>query len=100
MRIDILGWQSTGLRCPDMEINLISGENVPQISLIQMPNGTAKTTTLTMIRAAMNGDAEKWNHDEVMSFRRVGETNSDGCFILKLSIDRKPLTFELNFIYK
>ncbi|GAB4527085.1 MAG: hypothetical protein Tsb0014_07610 [Pleurocapsa sp.] len=97
MRIDILGWQSSGLRCPNMEINLISGDNLPQISLIQMPNGTAKTTTLTMIRAAMNGDAEKWNHDEVMSFRRVGETNSDGCFILKLSIDRKPLTFELNF---
>ncbi|MCC0179236.1 hypothetical protein I4641_19930 [Waterburya agarophytonicola K14] len=35
MRIHILGWQSTGLRCPDMEINLISENNVPQISLIQ-----------------------------------------------------------------
>ena len=97
MRIDILGWQSTGLRCPDMEINLMSGDSLPDVSLIQMPNGTAKTTTLTMIRAAMNGDAETWNHDEVMSFRRIGKTNSEGYFILKLSIDRKPLTFELNF---
>lgn len=97
MRIDILGWQSKGLRCPDMKIDLMSENNVAQVSLIQMPNGTAKTTTLTMIRAAMNGDAEKWSHDEVISFRRVGETNSEGYFILKLSIERKSLTFELDF---
>lgn len=97
MKIELIGWRSEGLRCPDMKIDLMLDANPAHISLIQMPNGTAKTTTLTLIRAAMNGEASKWNSEKVMSFRRVGESHSEGIFILHLKIDERPLTFELTF---
>ena len=81
MKIKIIGWETEGLRCPDMKINLLFGVNPAHISLIQMPNGTAKTTTLNLIRAAMNGEADKWNVEKVISFRRVNKFNSGGTFI-------------------
>jgi DNA sulfur modification protein DndD len=60
MKIELAGWSSEGLRCPDVEIELMTGDRIAPVSLIQMPNGTGKTTTLTMIRAAMNGEAQGW----------------------------------------
>ncbi|MGD1804195.1 hypothetical protein ACP6PL_01965 [Dapis sp. BLCC M126] len=59
MKIKVFLLKTEGLRCPDMKINLLSGVNPAHVSLIQMPNGTAKTTTLSLIRAAMNGEANK-----------------------------------------
>ncbi|MDJ0557211.1 MAG: hypothetical protein QNJ68_22755 [Microcoleaceae cyanobacterium MO_207.B10] len=64
-----------------MNINLLSGVKTAHVSLIQMPNGTAKTTTLNLIRAAMNGEANKWNAEKVKSFRRVNQFNSRGTFL-------------------
>ncbi len=95
MRIELIGWSSQGLRCPDIDINLINGTNPAHVTLIQMPNGTGKTTTLKMIRAAMNGEAKRWTSTEIQNLRRPGENNSEGKFILNLRIDGRPLTFEL-----
>ncbi|MDJ0557210.1 MAG: hypothetical protein QNJ68_22750 [Microcoleaceae cyanobacterium MO_207.B10] len=82
MKIEIIGWKTKGLRCPDdMNINLLSGVNPARVYLIQMPNGTAKTTTLNLIRAAMNGEANKWDAEKVISFRRVNQFNSRGTFL-------------------
>ncbi|MGD1711907.1 hypothetical protein [Dapis sp. BLCC M172] len=100
MKIEIIGWKTEGLRCPDMEINLLSGVNPVHVSLIQMPNGTAKTTTLSLIRAAMNGEADKWGAEKVKSFRRVNKFNSEGKFTLDLRVDEKRLTFELDFDFE
>ncbi len=100
MKIEIIGWKTEGLRCPDMDINLLFGVNPAHVSLIQMPNGTAKTTTLSLIRAAMNGEADKWNAEKVKSFRRVNKFNSRGTFVLNLRFDEKPLTFELTFNFE
>ena len=49
------GWSSQGLRCPDHSIELSLNQLPRQVSLIQMPNGTGKTTSLTMLRAALSG---------------------------------------------
>ncbi|MDY6804953.1 MAG: hypothetical protein SXA11_14255 [Cyanobacteriota bacterium] len=94
-KIEILGWESQGLRCPDVEIDLKINDEIAPVVLIQMPNGTGKTTTLTMIRAAMNGEARNWSADKIRSFRRPGESRSEGFFTLHLWVDRRPLTFEL-----
>ena len=41
----ILGWTAEGLRCPDHEVNCCDADGNPfAVSLIQMPNGTGKTT--------------------------------------------------------
>jgi DNA sulfur modification protein DndD len=95
MKIELAGWSSEGLRCPDVEIELMTGDKIAPVSLIQMPNGTGKTTTLTMIRAAMNGEAQGWTSARIKSLRRPGESHSEGKFILNLRVDDQPLTFEL-----
>jgi ABC-type branched-subunit amino acid transport system ATPase component len=46
MKIELFGWSSRGLRCPDVDVELTLHGKVAPVSLIQMPNGTGKTTTL------------------------------------------------------
>ncbi|MBD8566226.1 AAA family ATPase [Oxalobacteraceae sp. CFBP 8763] len=97
MKLTLLGWESTGLRCPDMIIDLTNKGKVPKVSLVQMPNGTGKTTTLDLIMAALTGKADEWPSSKIRKFRRAGETNDSGKFVLRLIIDEDPLTFELAF---
>ncbi|MFS0518521.1 hypothetical protein ACEYW6_28030 [Nostoc sp. UIC 10607] len=97
MKLELVGWSSRGLRCPDVDIDLMFDNNPARVTLIQMPNGTGKTTTLKLIRAAMNGEASTWTLEDIKSLRRPSETNSEGNFILKLRVDGRPLTFELVF---
>ena len=70
-----------------MEINLLSGVNPAHVSLIQMPNGTAKTTTLNLIRAAMSGE-------KVRSFCMVNKFHSRGTFVENLRVDDQGVTIE------
>lgn len=100
MRIELAGWGSEGLRCPDVEIRLMIDDRIAPVSLIQMPNGTGKTTTLTMIRAAMSGEAQGWTAGKIKSLRRPGESHSEGRFILDLRVDDQPLTFELTLNFE
>jgi len=101
MKIDVIGWETSGLRCPDMTVDITQEGTAPShVALLQMPNGTGKTTTLNMMRAAMNGEAESWNADKIKAFRRPGEEISEGRFILKLRVDERPLTFELTLDYE
>lgn len=59
-QVRLLGWKASGLRCPDHEIVLTRADGKPHhVSLIQMPNGTGKTTTLELLRAAFSGP-EAW----------------------------------------
>ncbi|OZH52556.1 hypothetical protein AFK68_23575 [Hydrocoleum sp. CS-953] len=59
MKIEIIGLETDGLRFRDMNINFFYGVNPAHVSMIQVPNGTAKTTTLNLIRAAINSEANK-----------------------------------------
>jgi uncharacterized coiled-coil DUF342 family protein len=97
--IKILGWSAKGLRCPNHDISFMNGENsVHKISLLQMPNGTGKTTTLKLLRAALAGP-EIWSgkHDKVIQFRK-NKLVSEGVFELRLLYNgNKRLTIELNF---
>lgn len=97
MKLTLLGWESTGLRCPDFAIDISKQGVAPRISLVQMPNGTGKTTTLDLIKASLTGRALDWSSDDVRRLRRPGSTNDSGKFVLKLLADNDPLTFELSF---
>jgi len=100
MKIELKGWESKGLRCPDVAIDLLMNGSIAPIALIQMPNGTGKTTTLNMLRASMSGEAEKWDNQEIMRYRRPGEENEKGIFSVHLLVDNKPLTFELTLNFE
>lgn len=96
--IRILGWKAVGLRCPDHEINCCNKKGDPaQITLIQMPNGTGKTTTLTLLRAALSGAAENWNRSQVEGLRKKNRDSNEGLFELWLTFNNKRLTIILEF---
>ncbi len=101
MRINISGWSSRGLRCPDVDIDLRETDGTPfHAVFLQMPNGTGKTTTLELLKATLSGEAVDWDDVKVRSFRRRGATNMTGHFKVKLLVDGKPLTFELELEYE
>ena len=98
----ILGWKSVGLRCPDHEIDFCSGRDQPfPISLIQMPNGTGKTTTLELLRAALSGSLDEIQDSaSVKEFRKPGAENERGEFMLRLEHDKRRLTVLLEFDFE
>ena len=95
----ILGWKAEGLRCPDHEIDFLEGRDRPfGVSLIQMPNGTGKTTTLELLRAALSGNLEgREESADVGRFRKKDSASDHGTFEVRLQLDDKPLTVTLEF---
>lgn len=100
MKIELAGWESQGLRCPDVSVNLNNSGKIPPVTLIQMPNGTGKTTTLNMLRASMSGEADRWGHTRIRSYRRPGAENETGQFVVHLLIDDRLLAFELTLNFE
>ena len=99
--IRIAGWESRGLRCPDHRISLemnSGGETYP-VSLIQMPNGTGKTTTLRLLRAALSGargDAG-FGREDVTALRKQERGREKGSFQVRLVVDDRTVTITLEF---
>lgn len=99
MKIELRGWSSEGLRCPDTVVDLTIRGSVAPVSLIQMPNGTGKTTTLRLLKAALDGEASQWEPDHVRSFQRPTDKGNSGSFKVDLLVDDRPVTFELILDY-
>ena len=95
-QVRLLGWKASGLRCPDHEINLARDDGKPHhISLIQMPNGTGKTTTLELLRAALSGP-EAWDDPaSIAEFAPRGANGGKGEFIVRLMVDTSRFTIEM-----
>lgn len=96
MTIDIklVGWEISGCRCPDHEISLLDEQERPYpVSLIQMPNGTGKTTTLELLRLALSGAAMHKPISEIKKYaKRAGET-TQGRIKVVLSVNGDRVTF-------
>lgn len=100
MQIRLVGWESRGFRCPDIEVDLREGGRVPKVSLVQMPNGTGKTTTLNLLRAALTGHASSWEPERIRKYRKQGSSASRGEFKAVLLVDGNEVTIELLFDYE
>ena len=99
----ILGWKAEGLRCPDHEIDCCDSKGIPlPITLIQMPNGTGKTTTLDLLRAALSGAAREgaWSSARVMEFQKRDNPSSIGTFELRLLLDKRRVTIIMEFDFE
>lgn len=98
----VLGWKSEGLRCPDHELSFQVDDHgtVHPITLIQMPNGTGKTTTLQLLRAALSGEADegRWTPQRVRTYRKSA-TTVKGIFrvFLHCSVGRVTISMEFDF---
>ncbi|MDP2398360.1 MAG: AAA family ATPase [Burkholderiales bacterium] len=69
------------------------------VTLVQMPNGTGKTTTLKLLRAALSGPGYRsgWSEEEVAEFRKRSPRSDSGRFELRLLLNDKRVTIILNF---
>ena len=100
--LSVAGWKVTGLRCPDHEITLIEENKPCAVTLIQRPNGTGKTTTLNLIRAALAGQPldSSWSRERLLEFRKKDSENKYGTFKLSLLFNNKRLTIEMTFDFE
>jgi DNA sulfur modification protein DndD len=97
MKINLLQFESRGLRSPDFLYNF-EQNGKKRIHLLQMPNGTAKTTTLELFRACF---AEKrWTRNEVSKFRRRGEVNKNGYFKIQIKFGVDIYWVQIDFDFE
>lgn len=98
--MQVLGWHARGLRCPDHEVDCSDTDETPlPVILIQMPNGTGKTTTLSLLRAALSGSADKhaWPRSRVLTYQKRDHPDSEGLFELRLLLNGQRVTIILEF---
>ncbi|MGD2183295.1 hypothetical protein [Lusitaniella coriacea] len=102
LQLSLLRWSSKGLRCPNHTVSLRqdNGADPYSVTLIQMPNGTGKTTTLNMLRATLSGSAKNWNREKILSFKSSDSSISSGQFVVRLALSGSPLTYELNLDFE
>lgn len=98
----LLGWSALGLRCPDHKVRLClpDSDRPYPVTLVQMPNGTGKTTTLNMLRATLSGSAKEWSSQKINEFRRSGDAAKTGQFVVNLALNGSSLTFELTLNFE
>ena len=100
--IRVARWKAEGFRCPDHEISFVDENDVASpITLIQMPNGTGKTTTLELLRAALSGSAAdgQWDKEKICSLAKRGNAGK-GLFELVLLHNRRRLTIVMVFDFE
>ena len=101
--MQIVGWKAEGLRCPDHQIDCSNSDGTPfPITLIQMPNGTGKTTTLRLLRAALSGAAKEgaWDSPRIMEFQKRDNPEESGLFELRLLLNGKRVTITMEFDFE
>ena len=99
----ILGWKAEGLRCPDHEIRCSNEDGEPHpVTLVQMPNGTGKTTTLELLRAALSGSAAEGKRDraEIREYQKKNNERSDGLFEVRLLLNDRRVTIRMEFDFE
>lgn len=91
MELKVQGWRYRNIRggVRDLDINL---EESPRWTLIQMPNGTGKTTTMSLLRTALTG--VELSPEEVLQLR-ADDGSETGSFELRLAIDDEPYRIEV-----
>ncbi len=99
-QLRLIGWEAKGLRCPDYSIDLMEGGNPSPIALVQMPNGTGKTTSLEMLRAALSGEAEEWGQERIQSYRKESGDADRGFFEVSFQVgsDKVSIQLTLDFL--
>jgi hypothetical protein len=100
----ILGWKAIGLRCPDHDIDCLDSKGKPsRVTLVQMPNGTGKTTTLSLLRAALSGEAsgDAWTREDIMEYAKKGpDAPVQGLFEVRLLLNDRKATFIMDFDFE
>ncbi|WP_434390300.1 AAA family ATPase [Melittangium boletus] len=97
MKLRLLSWSYKNIRGGMRNITIDLGARPARWTLIQMPNGTGKTTTMALLRAALSG--EPLDEMTVRDFRPSDETET-GEFELILELDDRPYRILLKLDYR
>lgn len=97
MEMQITGWSYQNIRGGLRNVVIELGSPPPRWTLIQMPNGTGKTTTMALLRAVLTG--AELPPDIVREFRPTDDAER-GEFELRLRIDGKPYHLYLALDYR
>jgi DNA sulfur modification protein DndD len=101
MKIRILGWEYKNIRrINNLKIDLGQSENAAKISLIMMPNGTGKTTTIKLMRAVLDESAKHWTADQIQEFKPLFGDCPKGEFRLSTKIGEEIYCFVLCLDYE
>lgn len=95
--VRILGWRSANLRGYLRDATIALDPDKFPIALLQMPNGTGKTTTMALIRAALNGRLEA---EMSVQSLRGSDSDSDGWFELDLEVEDERFTIAISFDFR
>ncbi|MEV7300940.1 hypothetical protein [Streptomyces clavifer] len=101
--MQILGWTATGLRCPDHHVDFRSQTGgLHSTSLVQMPNGTGKTTTIDLLRATLSGSATdgSWDRETIRGLQKRDGRPSHGSFEVRLQLNEQLVTIILNLDFE
>ena len=99
MRLEIVGWKSEGLRCPDFSFNLDKISNL-KATFVQMPNGTGKTTTLELLKSCLYD--RDFKPEDINSYKPKKEKDikDKPFFQTKFKIDGNIFYITINFDFK
>lgn len=96
--IKLLGWKCRGFRCPDHEVELLNNKGEPyHVSIIQMANGTGKTTTLELLRLTLSGAATSCTPRYIKDFAKSEDSFEPGVMEVRLLVDKRQHTFIMSF---
>lgn len=105
MKVSILEFETIGLRCPDAKVSFKNKVTGSVINLLQMPNGTGKTTMIKLLSATLTGKIENWSAKETREFMGKSNDTNTGEFRLELSIEEsnkhtKNISFIVRFDFE
>src|SRR4051794_26353669 len=97
MQIRVLGWRYENIRGGLRNVEIDLGDPPGRWTLVQMPNGTGKTTTMLLFRAIFT--AEPLTPAAVRDLR-ASDDSETGLFELRLTIEGKPFRLQLRLDYR
>jgi hypothetical protein len=101
MKINILEMQYKNIReMKDLAIDLTDNGVPRHVSLVQMPNGVGKTTTMELIRYCLDKGAADLNEKKILSFKPPKTEARNGEFRIKLSVDDQIRFVTIRFDYE
>ena len=97
MDVRLTGWRSKNIRGGLRDIDIDLGLPPKRWTLVQMPNGTGKTTTMVLLRATLAG-AEL--STQAVRDLRADDNVETGFFEVRLTIDKKPIRLQLRLDFR
>jgi len=100
MNLSVTRFQTENIReIESLEVDLTGGDgDLSHVTLVQMPNGIGKSTTMELIRTVLRG--KELDEEEVMSYEPTDFDAREGSFELDLEFSGNIFTLRLELDYE